>query len=125
MTTIICHPENARLLRESLREKLSLVAGLFRSPILSTIGIHIREDSQIPVEQPKDRGWTKYHFPKNRFVEYGPEDLAWMVPLGLASVEHEMERVFYLIDEDRLPDPYKTLEDWEKRGCLESLWEGP
>jgi len=107
MTTFICHPENAKALRESIMERLAAVEG---KPNLSKIGLFIQESEWMPIEQRKKWGWTKYHFPYDRFVEYGDEDLSWMLPLGLDIVEHEMERVYYLIDEEQLPDIADMME---------------
>ena|ERR1035437_3703381 len=74
METLFCHPD----VYEQLRNQINQFANLQRCrlPLVA--------DPNIPKY---DRKWV---FPKDRFIEYGPEDFHWAIPLGFGHWEDDV-----------------------------------
>lgn len=94
---ILCHPDN-RVFFENLKHDWSLDF-LSLAPPPNLDGIPVTFDESIP----------KYNFeevwrpPKgDRFVSYGPEDEAWMRPLGLGQIDLIDHGPCYFIVDDPL-----------------------
>ncbi len=99
---IYCHPTNAAKLKKQLRDATE--TGVTTHAPLYGIPIDIRESPYMPLECDKPGGWTKNHFPNDRFVEYEDSDMEWMLPLGYpgAWVEREQQLAYFEVDDTTL-----------------------
>jgi hypothetical protein len=96
--TIIAHPDNINLLRQ--RAEQGEFDGRDAFPSFRLVG-----DRNVPRDKPSGR----YVLPggqtvpkdqirlRSRFVEYGPEDLGYLLLAGI--VREERETVFYMVDD--------------------------
>jgi hypothetical protein len=89
-SAIYCHPENVDLLKR--RFPASERGGIF--PLFASMPVY--SDHNMPKRFTQEI----WHPPgASRFTEYGPEDEAWMRPLGLGHVEtKDNGPAFYQID---------------------------
>lgn len=99
MPSIVCHPDNW----DSVKAKLD--RGQFDKPGEMFAEFRVRTDKHMERDKPTGR----YKLPngkavakdeivvKERFVEYGPEDVEWLVYAGIITEEREM--LFYVIDD--------------------------
>ncbi len=98
-SSLVCHPENLQLLRDECESQ----GGYLHPPQLSSVasvevfGILIHSNPYCPKTESQPTG--KVLFPKDRFVEYGPEDEEWALKTGFAKPEMEDGPVFYEIDD--------------------------
>ena len=97
MPRIVCHPDNLTVLRKQVD------AGRFDDPRSMWNDFVIQTNSAMQREKPTG----KYRLPdgriverdqiklSERFTEYGPEDLDWLLLVGLVTEEKEL--LFYVI----------------------------
>ncbi len=92
MKRIFCHPENWRAVRSAFKHELNgFGIEIHTNPFMEktkptgkyVIGGKVFEKSEIRV--------------KHKFIEYGPEDLDWLLYAGIATEDREM--LFYVVDE--------------------------
>lgn len=97
--TIYTHPANAEAIR---RQAMS---GKFDLQSMPWEGITIRCNDMLPKDQPTGRYWlpngtlvdrenVRVH---DRFIEYGPEDVGYLMSAGI--IREEREAHFYVVNE--------------------------
>lgn len=101
MKTIVCHPANLTLLREKFHEQE------FDETFTFMGGIEFKTNPHMERERPSGQ----YRLPdgsildkervtvKTRFIDYGPEDIDWLVYAGI--IEELREPLFYEMDMDK------------------------
>lgn len=96
---IFCHPDNLEAIKSQIDR------GQFDKPGSMFAEFQVRTNSHMERDKPTGR----YRLPngrsvykdeivvRDRFIEYGPEDIEWLVCAGIVTEEREM--VFYAIDD--------------------------
>ena len=106
---ILTHPNNRKLLEEGLRAGRPdpLDDGLKAWGLDPLLGLPVRFTDTIP-ERNTRQDW---HPPEgSRFCDYGPEDEAWMRPLGLGRIETvDLGPLFYDVPDFRVRDFWSPM----------------
>lgn len=100
MKTLVCHPDNLKKIKKELKSELPEDSVFSGCPLFN-----VRTDSTLDRDKPTGR----YVLPSGtavekekirityRFIEYGPEDLPWLLYAGIVTEEREL--LFYLVDD--------------------------
>ena len=109
MPSIVCHPDNW----EAVKAKID--RGQLDKPGSMFLEFRVRTNPHME----RDKPTGKYKLPngkavakdeivvKERFVEYGPEDVEWLIYAGIITEEREM--VFYVIDDAMFRMSYNPI----------------
>lgn len=109
MPSIVCHPDNW----EAVKSKID--RGQFDKPGSMFAEFRVQTDPHMV----RDKPTGKYRLPngktvakeqvivKERFIEYGPEDVDWLLYAGVITEEREM--VFYVVDDAMFRMSYNPM----------------
>lgn len=109
MPSIVCHPDNW----EAVKAKID--RGQFDKPGSMFAEFRVRTNPHMERDKPTGR----YKLPhgkvvakeeivvRERFIEYGPEDVEWLIYAGIITEEREM--VFYVIDDAMFRMSYNPI----------------
>ena len=109
MPSIVCHPDNW----EAVKAKID--RGQFDKPGSMFAEFRVRTNPHME----RDKPTGKYRLPngksvakeqvvvKERFIEYGPEDVDWLMYSGVITEEREM--VFYVVDDAMFRMSYNPM----------------
>lgn len=109
MPSIVCHPDNW----EAVKAKID--RGQFDKPGSMFAEFRVRTNPHMERDKPTGRyklsnGKTvakEKIFIKERFVEYGPEDVDWLLYAGIITEEREM--VLYVVDDAMFRMSYNPM----------------